>query len=201
MCKYYRFLTNREKTEKFGVHWRSSYKYGWGDSMNFLLGQPLYMTLPSPLPSIFSYKGYTLSPMSIVEVKDGEMSQAILDHLDLINFYSSDGYITSLPSTDSFKILTKSGYSVTISIIESPTGNCQLSSIGCFNNLLDVLSISEIEAVFFVLRSKGYINKRLFLIDVNESYISQLKEKLYSKGCSYVSTNGSSMHYGIIKFD
>lgn len=94
------------------------------------------------------------------------------------------------------------GYSFYIDIF--PTMNCQVNSIGAFDNLLRKDNILDI---LKWLRKEGIISKKQILVDVNSalsySYVTKIKEIFESENIvfeqQYTSTNNSIMTMMLLK--
>lgn len=90
-------------------------------------------------------------------------------------------------------------YSCNIIFVKTPTLNCQLSSIGGFYQLLDMINISDndivLEIIYKCFELISY-KPNMILLDVKNSYVIRIeeifKDKIISK-IPYRSTNESSM--------
>lgn len=100
-------------------------------------------------------------------------------------------------SSSGFTYYRQSDYAG-IGIYCSPFFNCQnfsLADAGSFFERMKNLEVSETVILKFLYSISG---RRLLMIDVNDSYVSTIKDLLptrtYIVDQPYVSTNGSSMH-------
>lgn len=100
----------------------------------------------------------------------------------------------------SFNIKTRGG---TVTIINSPTGNCQLFCIKKFNRLL---YIDDNKFKSIIKKCIHFTNKKLLLLDINWYYVNETLERLeYTfdvvSNIKYESSNGSIMHILILKYN
>jgi len=91
----------------------------------------------------------------------------------------------------------------TIYLNIAATGNCQLSIIGHANTLLN--SCTKEEVSLQLREVKKLSGKRLLLMDLQQNYIKQLKEKVPANHIvsvtPYKSTNGSAMNLVLLNID
>lgn len=103
----------------------------------------------------------------------------------------------------SFNVNLESGYKACIEIVGHPTGNCQMFSIGYFNNLLGLTKDrKEVEEAIIncIAKLNNCSGKRLMMFDVKNTLSDRIHsehEVIFSN--EYVSTNGSNMVCGMIK--
>lgn len=129
---------------------------------------------------------------------------------DVINKYSTYKYRKEYTEHKSY-----------ICVSENPTGNCQLTCVGYFNNLIMIINrinniandykkgkvefnITNISGIFRTLRALAY-GKRMTLLDIKLQHLASTKKILKSlklpivSETNYKSTNNSSMNLLLVK--
>jgi len=101
-----------------------------------------------------------------------------------------------------FLIKRKDGYKFMLYTIKYPTNNCQLSSIGNANDLLQIPEGDIVEVIHAI--RKGTCN--MVIMDIRDSYLVKLKKFFEPFGefrleSPYKSSNGSSMVILILKWN
>jgi hypothetical protein len=193
-----RFKNEAEFIAEFKTkHWRECVPTGWSLQMDYALGKPQGYPTPN-----FSPKPYHFTPI------DKENEPIYRDILK--NALSSMDNCISCTRENVNSQLWYIAYLYDIShliffyINQSPTHNCQLTSVASFDALLSTTKTHSRYSALQILThiSKKYTHQSLMLFDINQSYLPELKEFEFKiPPYKYTSTNRSSMAQGMIKLN
>jgi hypothetical protein len=186
----YRYKTQEEFESQYGVEWRNKISGGWGEHMDILLGMPFTHEFPDGLEHVYRNNCNTYRSMIV------EYTQEQKDVINKLNsfikpVFEKDGI------TNFFDQYTGNNFTVNT----GSTGNCQLSTMSYYNNLMnyiyygfenDVNSKIVWTMLRLILANTPYI-KPLLHLDVQKSYYKYIEDWPNVLSAGYTSTNGNSM--------
>lgn len=184
----YRIRTEEEFIKKHGENWKQTVIKNFSSN----IADAVFKNLGIFIVNITEIAAHNFPSFVLIVAEEAECEAYIKqwknNHPDIgsrCNLISKDGnYLLKYKYSNLFNI--------NITIVASPTGNCQLASIVSFNNLISYEK-DPIEIIRILKTTLNVFGKRLFLVDVN-SYYQSIIEKLHPVFMTpYVSTNGSHM--------
>lgn len=134
-----------------------------------------------------------------IEVKSDNKEQA--QYVNRLKQFVIKGFIEN-PMDDNS--MTKLSKSCSIKVTESPTNNCQLSTIGPFNSLLAYFNKKEILEILQEIHFAHMNLTKMLFIDVVSGNSNRTKD-VFGKGIykelSYVNTRGTDMVIYLVKLE
>lgn len=193
--KYFRIKTNDEMVAQYGESWRRDSTYMWVPTMENILNKLVDAVIVNYISKHITIDDFSVHRHMVKEITAEENAALIQENIKRFPFLvSNDNNNWIVRGTGDMNNMPE------ITITTSPTGNCQICSMGYCEN---ILYNSRVDKIKSYLRDivRNTCKKPLLLIDIHQKYESLIKEledwTVFNQ--PYTSSNGSKMMIILLK--